>query len=88
MKLSDILGSFAHHLAEVIGNKYMKPNAKKYYDPRSEYFRELVESTGLTQPELGKLLGCNERTIRRWLTGARKFPYTVQLALENLVIEM
>ena len=65
----------------------MKPNAKDY-DPRPEYFRELVESTGLTQKKIAETLGVDERTIRRWLAGDRQFPYTVQLALESLVLEV
>jgi len=65
----------------------MKPDASQY-DPRPEYFRELVESTGMTQPALGDVLGCDERTIRRYLTGERQFPYSAQFALECLVLEV
>lgn len=65
----------------------MKPDATQY-DPRPEYLAELIESTGLTQPAVGALLGVSERGIRYWLTGERTFPYTVQFALECLVLEV
>lgn len=65
----------------------MKPNAAEY-DPRPQYFRELAGSTGKTQPELAKVLGVDERTIRRWRNGERKFPYVVQFSLECLVLSV
>lgn len=66
----------------------MKPNAKKFYDPRPEYLAELIVSTGKTQKQLGRILGHDPRTIRRWLTGERTFPYSLQFALECLVLEV
>lgn len=64
----------------------MTPNAAEY-DPRPEYFRELVASTGMTQKELAAdVLGCTDRAIRMWMTGKRKFPYSVQFTLEALVL--
>ena len=63
----------------------MKPDASTY-DPRPEYLAELVKSTGMTRADLAKLLGYDERTLRRWLAGERQFPYTVQFALEVLVL--
>lgn len=65
----------------------MRPNPKDY-DPRPEYFGELVESTGLTQKKIAEILGVDERTIRRWLSGERRFSYTVQFTLECLVLEV
>lgn len=65
----------------------MKPNAAEY-DPRPEYLAELVGSTGLSQPALGRLLGVNEKTIRNWLSGRNPFPYSVQFALECLVLSV
>jgi transcriptional regulator with XRE-family HTH domain len=61
------------------------PNAADY-DPRPEYFGELVESTGLTQKKIAVILGVDERTVRRWLSGERRFPYSVQFAMECLVL--
>ena len=65
----------------------MIPDASQY-DPRPEYLAELIESTGLTQPALGAILGVSERGIRFWLSGDRQFPYTVQFALECLVLQV
>jgi len=65
----------------------VKPDASQY-DPRPEYVAELIESTGLTQPAIGALLGVDERAVRYWLSGERQFPYTVQFALECLVLQM
>jgi DNA-binding transcriptional regulator YiaG len=47
---------------------------------------ELVESTGLSQKKIGSILGVNERTVRRWVTGASTAPYVVQFCLEVLVL--
>ena len=63
----------------------MKPNSKEY-DPSPEYIRELINSTRLTRKELGKVLGCDKRTIQRWLSGDRRFNYRDQFALEALVL--
>lgn len=63
----------------------MKPMASEY-NPDVTYFAELVESTGLTQKKIGEILGVDERTIRKWLSGDRQFPYTAQFALESLVL--
>lgn len=64
----------------------MKPNAKNHYDPRPQYVSELILSTGLEQKPLAALLGCSDRTLRQWLSGARQIPYTAQFALEVLVL--
>lgn len=63
----------------------MKPNAEGY-EPDSVYFLSLVQSTGLSQPRLGRVLGTNERTVRRWCTGETPAPYLAQFALECLVL--
>lgn len=63
----------------------MKPDAVNH-NPEPEYIAALVESTGLSQPKLGRLLGTNERTVRRWCTGETKASYVVQFALECLVL--
>ncbi len=65
----------------------MTPDASTY-NPDPQYFADLVESTGLSQVALGKLLGVGERAIRRWISGDRKFPYTAQFALECLVLQV
>jgi len=63
----------------------MKPNAE-YYDPDPAYFRSLVGSTGMNQTDLAKLLGCSDRALRMWMSGNRPYPYTMQFALEVLVL--
>ena len=63
----------------------MKPNASEY-NPDPEYLRELIVSTRLTRPELAKKIGCEVRTIQRWLSGDRRFNYRDQFALECLVL--
>jgi transcriptional regulator with XRE-family HTH domain len=65
----------------------MRPDASTY-DPRPEYLAELIDSTGLTQAAVAKRIGVDERTIRRWLSGERQFPYTVQFAVECLVLSV
>lgn len=65
----------------------MKPDASTY-DQRPEYLAELIRSTGLTQAALAKIIGVDERTIRRWLSGQRQFDYTVQFAIECLVLSV
>lgn len=65
----------------------MIPDASTY-DPRPEYLAELIESTGLTQAAVAKRIGVDERTIRRWLSGQRQFTYTVQFAIECLVLSV
>jgi DNA-binding transcriptional regulator YiaG len=32
--------------------------------------RQAIEATGLSARGLARLIGCNERTMRRWLAGA------------------
>ena len=65
----------------------MKPDASTY-DQRPEYLAEMIRSTGLTQAALAKIIGVDERTIRRWLSGQRQFDYTVQFAIECLVLSV
>lgn len=63
----------------------MKPDARLHnQDP--EYFRSLVESTGLSIARLAKVIGHDDRTIRRWMAGERKYPYSAQFTLECLVL--
>lgn len=64
----------------------MKPNAEEYC-PDPEYITSLILSTGMTQPQLAKTLGCTDRAIRHWMAGSKQYPYTVQFALEALVLE-
>jgi len=67
------------------GQASMKPDATQY-NPDPEYFTELVESTGITVTELAVTIGHDRRTIQRWMSGARQYPYTAQFALEVLVL--
>lgn len=66
----------------------MKPNSKNHRTQDPKYLADLIASTGLTQPSLGKLLGVNERTIRSWARGERPCPYSAQFCLEVLVYEV
>lgn len=64
----------------------MKPDASNHNtDPK--YQRDLVLSTGMTQPALAKQLGVNEKTVRNWQSGRVKWPYTVQFCLECIVLQ-
>lgn len=64
----------------------MKPDARQY-DPRPEYLAELVASAGMTKKDVAeKVLGCDPRSLRRYLAGERQFPYTVQFTLECWVL--
>ncbi len=65
----------------------MTPDASTY-NPDPKYLAELIESTGLSQPLLAGILGCTPRALRYWLSGQRTFPYSVQFALECLVLEV
>ncbi len=62
----------------------MRPDATNY-DPRPTYMAALIDATGLTQKQIGKLIGHDERTIRRWIAGARTFDYPAQFAVECLM---
>jgi len=63
----------------------MKPDVRMHtQDP--VYFRQLVESSGMSPAELGRLIGHDERTIRRWMSGERKFSYAVQFIVESVVL--
>ena len=63
----------------------MVPDASQY-DPRPEYLRQLIGSTGMTQPQIAAVLGVSDRALRQWLSGDRKFSYPVQFTLECLVL--
>jgi DNA-binding transcriptional regulator YiaG len=43
------------------------------------------KAMGVTQPELGAILGVATETVSRWETGAEPFKRTVQLALAQLL---
>jgi hypothetical protein len=63
----------------------MKPDARQHnQDP--QYFTDLVRSAGLPVTRLAKVIGHDDRTIRRWMSGERPFPYSVQFTLECLVL--
>jgi len=64
----------------------MMPDASTH-NPSPEYCRDLIDSTGMTRPVLAKKLGMDERTLRRYLSGERKFPYPIQFMLECIVLE-
>jgi len=63
----------------------MKPDARMHnQDP--EYFRQLVESSGMSVEKLGRLIGHDRRTIHRWMAGERKYSYAVQFIVECVVL--
>lgn len=63
----------------------MKPDARLHnQDP--EYFSQLVQSTGLSVNKLADVIGHDERTLRRWMKGERKFPYSAQFIVECIVL--
>ena len=55
---------------------------------KAEYIKDLIGSTGLFQQDLAVVLGVDERTIRRWISGERTCSYAAQFALEVLVLEV
>lgn len=63
----------------------MKPDASQY-NPDPAYMRDLVLSSGLSQPALGRVIGKDERTIRNWIKGTAKFDYPSQFAVECVVL--
>ena len=63
----------------------MKPDARMH-NQEPEYFRQLVESSGMPLGRLAKIIGHDERTLRRWMAGERKFSYAVQFIVESVVL--
>lgn len=47
-------------------------------------FKEIREGLGLSQAKLGKVLRCDERTVRRYELGERKIPALTAEKLEGL----
>ena len=65
----------------------MKPDAANY-DPRPEYLAELIGSTGLSQPALGRILGVTDKSIRNWLSRRNPLPYPAQFAHQCPVLSV
>lgn len=64
----------------------MRPDAQMHnQDPK--YFASLVKSTGMPVTKLAKLIGHDDRTIRRWMSGERSFPYSAQFIVECIVLQ-
>ena len=63
----------------------MKPDAQMHNQDH-EYFKQLVQSTDMSVLKLAKIIGHDDRTIRRWMSGERPFPYTVQFTVECVVL--
>jgi transcriptional regulator with XRE-family HTH domain len=57
----------------------------KNHTTDTQYYRQLIEKTGLSQNEVAKRLGVSHRTMRYYLSGTNPPPYTFQYALEALV---
>jgi len=51
----------------------------------STELRKLIESSGLPQREIARLLVIDERTLRRYLAGDLPIPKVVELAVTCLV---
>jgi len=64
----------------------MKPDYAAHNDS-AQYATELIKSTGMTPPELKAVTGIDERTLRRYKSGERPFPYSIQFMLEAIVLE-
>ncbi len=63
----------------------MKPDAKDY-NPDPDYIKSLIGSTKLAQKPLAKVLGINDRTLRRWISGEVAVSYADQFMLEAPVL--
>lgn len=48
-----------------------------FCEPGPDDFRALLQQTGLTGARAGELVGVDGRTIRRYVGGERKIPYSV-----------
>ncbi len=59
------------------------PNAENY-NPDPDYMRSLVEASGLSQRKAAVRIGVGERTMRAWVLGEKRFPYSAQYAMEEL----
>lgn len=63
----------------------MKPDFNLHNsDPK--YLRSLIEGAGISQRQAAVSIGIAPRTIRNYLSGHRPIPYTVQFAIECLVV--
>lgn len=60
-----------------------KPNAEQH-NPDPTYARNLIEQSGLTIRAAAQRTGTSERSMRHWLAGNGRLPYTLQYALEQL----
>jgi len=61
-----------------------KPNAATY-TPDPALLAALIQATGMSQPVLAKRIGVHDRTLRKWISGERVFPYTAQYTIEQLI---
>jgi len=51
-------------------------------------FRGILDCLGLTQAEAARLLGANERTVRRWATAERSVPPAVVILLRMMFLQL
>lgn len=65
----------------------MKPKPEEF-NPDPRYVCDLMDSTGMTQPEIAEAFHVNERTVRRWRTGETFITYPVQFMLEAMVLSV
>lgn len=70
-------------------NSKLLPDAEKNHKPDPGYLRNLIKQSGLTQREIARLLGIQERLLRAYLadpllTSSREAPYPIQFCLECL----
>lgn len=61
----------------------MRPDPSTH-NPAPAYVQQLLDRAGLAPDEAGPAIGVTERTVRSWLLGERRMPYTAQFALESL----
>ena len=69
---------------DVCGN-VVTPNAA-FYNESSDYLRCLINSSGLSQETVAKLIGIDGRTLRGYIstTNPKRHPYAIQYAIECL----
>lgn len=60
------------------------PNADLLEGP--EYLADLIGSLPENQAEVAQRIGVTDRTLRAWLAGKARIPYTAQFTLEYWAI--
>jgi len=72
-------------LADAAGASADHPYAD---DPARDCLSALLTTSGLSQVELARVLGRDERTVRRWLGGQMPIPQSVADWLDRMAVEV